>query len=148
MHRENLKGIRHGLATERQGKGIYYAKGRYQHPTRPQYSTVSTSIFCLKGCVISMLKRYHACKRKEKRRNRGEKKEVFTKFARSSPVTRCLRIPACNGKVRAPQFGSLVLVGFVFFLLMKKVLNTKRKESAPRRKELVLVGCFYLEKGI
>src|ERR1044072_1755513 len=34
------------------------------------------------------------------------------------------------------------------FLLVKKVLNTKRKESAQRREEFVLVGCFYLEKGV
>lgn len=40
-------------------------------------------------------------KKEIKERKRGEKKKIFTKVARSSPATGFLRIPSCNGKVRA-----------------------------------------------
>ena len=42
----------------------------------------------------------------------------------------------------------LTCFGVFVFFTCEKVLNTKRKRARKGEKELVLVGCFYLEKGV
>ena len=86
-------------------------------------------------------------KKKENKKPRGKEGNIYKVCSieprDKMPTYSRVQWESQSAIVRLTCFG-----GFCVFLLVKKVLNTKRKESAQRRKEFVLVGCFYLEKGV
>ena len=89
---ENTRRKRSRSHDQEKGTWVNYVRGRYYHPSRPLYSTRSTLVILIKGCVTSKAYKLRECMKWIV----NKQKESFCYCAPLGFKTSCLRIPLCN----------------------------------------------------